>query len=245
MSEFLQKPHAVISVVIPAFNEEPNVPIVVERTIQVLEQQYGDTQYEIVLVNDGSSDKTGQVCDMLAQQHQPVRVFHHHTNQGIGAALTTGFTQTQGEYVSFIPGDGEIGIEQVVNLHRAMEQADLIVSTRRDDDAPERGIKVRSWYREVLTLGLRYILIIILGFNPEGKEGIFVIRNDVLRHLRMTSTTGLLSIEILMQCYRSGVTVKEGTITIQPRLSGQSKVTNLPNYLKYLWEILKLRVRSR
>jgi len=233
----------IISVVIPAFNEEENIRIVVEKTLQTLRQQYREDLYEIIVVNDGSHDRTGQICEELQQQHQSVRVFHHPKNQGIGAAQTTGFINAKGGFVSTIPGDGQVTVDQVIKLYTEIGDAGIIVSSRRNDEQYSEK-QARSFYREFLTSVLRQILILVHRFDIAGKHGIFLIRRDVLQKLRLTSLTGLLTPEIIMQCYRKGVTVKESTITIEPRISGQSKVTNLSTYLKYFWEIFKLRINS-
>jgi len=233
-----------ISVVIPAFNEEANLPIVIEETIRALSQHYTTVQYELLLVDDGSSDATGRICDDLTQQYPCIRVFHHPTNQGFGAALRTGFINARGVWVSYIGADGEITIEQVIKLYNEIGGADLIVSCRQEDHENENVQRSRSLYRKCLTVGLRYLLVFSLGFNFSGKEGIFMIRNNVLKTLHLCSNTGLLAVEIIMQCYHKDLTVKESCITVYPRLSGQSKVTKLSTNLNLLWEVFKLRFKS-
>jgi len=239
----LQDHFVEMSIVIPALNEEANVSLVIEESIQVLNQKYGENKYELILVNDGSIDGTGHICDNLAQQYQQVHVFHHPTNQGFGAALKTGFINARGQFVSFIPADGQVTIDQMIKLYDEIGDADIIVSARENYQTIH-GKKFRSIYRKYLTSALRHLLILIFGFDQSGKEGIFVIRNDVLQRLRLTSKTGLLMMEVIMQCYRNDYSVKKSTISVQPRISGQSKVTTLSTYLKYFWEIGKLRIKG-
>jgi hypothetical protein len=157
----------------------------------------------------------------------------------MGAALKTGFTNARGTFVSYIPGDGQVPMDQVVKLYNEIDGADIILSARQVSQDQEE--KPRTPFREFLTLVLRYLLIAILGFDHSGKEGIFVIRNKILQQLRLTANTGLVGLEIQIQCYRNNCEIKESTITIQPRMSGHSKMTNIPTYLYFLWEVLKLR----
>lgn len=233
----------ILSIVVPVFNEEANITVVIEEMLQALNLRYQTDQHEILIVNDGSSDKTGYICDGLATQYPSLHVFHHAENQGVGGALRTGFKEASGVLVSFLPGDGQVRVDQVLKLLDELNEADLIVSDRQNYDEIH-GAKAQSIYRKCLTSSLRYILIGIFGFDPSGKEGIFLIRNTILQQLQMTSKTGLLAMEIILQCYRKGCIIKESLIWIHPRLSGQSKVTTISNYIKYLWEIGKLRFRS-
>lgn len=231
-----------LSVIIPVYNEEANIPVVIDESISVLQERLETEQYELVLVDDGSVDGTGRLCDALCQQYQSIRVFHHPNNQGLGAALKTGFINAWGTFVSFIPGDGQFPIGQVVKLYEELGEADVILSARQNYQTVHVN-KFRTFYRGCLSSMAKYLMMWIVGFDLSGKEGSFVIRNEILQRLRLKSTTGLLIEEILMQCYRKGVTIKESSITVKPRMSGESKVTNIPTYFKTLWEMLKLRFR--
>jgi glycosyltransferase involved in cell wall biosynthesis len=240
----LQNSYVDLSVVIPAFNEEANIPVVVEESIAVLKQRFGDDQYELILVNDGSTDSTGRICDELSEQYRSISVLHHPGNRGLGAALKTGFINAKGKLVSFIPGDGQFPIDQVVKLYEEIGEADIIISARQNYQTVHVN-KFSTFYRGCLSSMARYLMMWIVGFDLSGKEGSFMIRNEVLQKLRLTSSTGVLIEETLMQCYSNGLTIKESTITVKPRMSGQSKVTNISTYFKTLWEILKLRFKER
>src|SRR5689334_3316831 len=97
-----------LSVVIPAFNESENIPPVLADTISALDASPVAGRYEILLVNDGSSDGSGDVCDEMAKRFKRVRVFHHPVNRGLGEAIKTGFKNSRGEFLTFIPSDGEV-----------------------------------------------------------------------------------------------------------------------------------------
>jgi hypothetical protein len=129
-----------------------------------------------------------------------------------------------------------------LKLRREIGDADLIVGARENYDFVHES-PFKTVYRKFLTSVWRYLIILIVHFDPADKYGDFVIRNDVLKTLRLRSTTGLLIIEMVMKCYRRGCAIKESTITVKPRVSGQSKVTNVTHYIKLLWEILQLRFK--
>ena len=91
-----------LTIVVPAFNEASNIEPVVREIMQTIEQEPAIPSYEIVLVNDGSSDHTRAVVDQLAREWPNVSAHHHDANRGFGAALRTGFTNSRGEVVGSI-----------------------------------------------------------------------------------------------------------------------------------------------
>lgn len=226
-----------LTVVIPAYNEAANVEPVVAETLEVLRGTSWLDGFEIVLVDDGSRDGTGQVMDRLAAAHPELVVAHHETNRGFGAALTTGYRRSRGAAVTFITADGELGVDQPLRLVREMGDRDLMLSGRVRSVGAGRGF---------LTWGVNWTSRIILGFWPDDSVGIYVVRGDVLRRIPLHSSTGLANLEIILYCHAHGLRVAMSGVTeARPRLSGESKVTNLPTIVKTLWEMLKLRFRIR
>ncbi|MDP1571622.1 MAG: glycosyltransferase family 2 protein [Vicinamibacterales bacterium] len=230
-------PAPALTVVIPAFNEAANVEPVVAETLEVLRGTPWLAGFELVLVDDGSRDGTGEVMDRLAAAHSEVVVAHHQANRGFGAALTTGYRRSRGDAVTFITADGEIGVDQPLRLVREMGDRDLMLSGRVRSVGAGRGF---------LTWGVNWTSRIILGFWPDDSVGIYVVRGDVLRRIPLHSTTGLANLEILLYCRAHRLNIAMSGVTeAKPRLSGESKVTNLRTIVKTLWEMLKLRVRTR
>lgn len=222
-----------LSVVVPAFNEEANLAPVITRTIEALDAAFADGGYEIVIVDDGSRDGTGRVADDLARRQPQVAVVHHAANQGFGAALCSGYARARGEYCAAIPADGEVGIEQALTLFDARGDADVVFSRR---------VRSVSTGREVLTKGWHALMTLLVGTDLRGRDGIYVIRTSLVRDMKLRSKTGLVNLEILLECHQRGVRINEGLMHASPRLSGESKVTNARTVLKVLWEMVKLRL---
>ena len=221
-----------VSLIIPAFNEAGNVRLVVEDSRQALaEGELGDC--EIIIVDDGSRDATPAEADKLASEYPDVRVIHHPENRGIGAALKTGYAVARGEVVTATCADGEVAIREVISLIRMMDEADLVVSRR---------IRDMGAHRELFTSGFHFITRLMLGYDLHGMEGIYVIRRSVLQGLDLYSDTSLVNLEVIMQCIQAGCRIRTGEITAYPRLSGQSKMTNVRAIFRVFWEVLKLRV---
>ena len=173
--------------------------------------------------------------DRLAAQHPAVLVSHHERNRGFGAALRTGFARSRGEAVGFVTADGEVGIDQVLSFLRDLGDNDLVLSRR------ERNVSVD---RKVLTWGFDLMVRLILGFWIDKTVGIYLVRGDVVRSMTLFSDTGLANLEVILACRARGCRiVTSGVMHVRPRLSGESKVTNLPTIVRTLREMMKLRWR--
>jgi glycosyltransferase involved in cell wall biosynthesis len=223
------------TVVVPAFNESANVDPVVREIVAGIAAEPWVGSYEVVLVNDGSRDDTGTVMDRLARELPEVRVFHHPVNRGFGAALKTGFANSRGAAVPFVSADGEMPIDQPLRLVKEMGDRDLMLSGRA---------RTVTAGREFLTWGVNWISRILLGFWPDQSYGMWVIRGDVLRQIPLHSETGLVNLEIILYCKKHGKKIAlSGVTQARPRLSGESKVTNLRTILNIFWEMWRLRWR--
>lgn len=228
------------TLVIPAFNEGDNLTPVLEDTLATLNQWKKAHPYEILIVNDGSTDHTGQVADDYARRYPCIRVFHHATNQGLGTSLRTGFTNSRGEYVSWISADGDIKADQAVKLLDIASGVDF-VTTSRLGIAAEGQYKGRSLYRGILTWCMHIFCRICLGFYPTHFTGIYLIRGSYLRSLPLYSRTGLVGMEIYFQSRERNVRMGHGEIVIFPRLSGHSKVATPTGIMKSMIELCKIR----
>lgn len=222
-----------LSIIIPVYNEGQNITQVIENTSKILKQIGNAGLFEIIVVDDGSTDNTGLIADEVSKHLNDIKVIRHHKNMGFGAALKTGFANAGGEYVTIIPGDGEVTMEQSLKLFKLMKNADLIVSMRKGK---------RPVHRRVFAWGWHILIRFILGFNPYGMDGIFVIRCDILRKVKLISNSGTLHFEILMRCMANRYEIKRGIIEINPRLGGTSKVTNLPTIARTLLDMIKIRL---
>src|SRR3990167_6236545 len=117
-----------LSVFFPAYNEEKNIEATVQKADQVL-KTLGLDAYEIIIVNDGSKDDTGQVADRLATTNKNIKVIHHNSNKGYGEALKSGFYNSKYDWITFTDSDGQFDFSEVTNFIEKQEetQADLVI----------------------------------------------------------------------------------------------------------------------
>src|SRR5262249_41631300 len=118
-----------LSVFLPCFDEEANVARTVEGALTVLRERDLD-RFEVIVVDDGSRDRTGAIADDLAEQYDEVHVVHHAQNQGYGAALRTGFEAAKFSWVFFTDGDGQFDLGEIVGFLDAAETVDVVIGYR-------------------------------------------------------------------------------------------------------------------
>lgn len=219
----------VISLVIPGYNEAANVPRVVAEAVQAFEEQ--GIGYEIIQVDDGSTDDSFDVMQTLAKDDR-IRALRHTRNRGLGAALRTGFEGCRGEYVSWLPADGQGDIRAVLDSLQLMESTDLVVGIRH--------VK-RDIFRGLITVCFHLLIRSFFSFDPVNMCGFYTIRRSLLEQLSPTSENVFLNIEIPILCAKKGVRIRQISIDLKPRLSGTSKVANLRTLSKNVIEILRAR----
>jgi glycosyltransferase involved in cell wall biosynthesis len=224
-----------ISVVIPCFNEEKNIEITVNQTIVFLKKN--NVCGEIIIVDDGSKDNTSKIVDELKLTHGNVRAIVHKKNEGLGQACLTGFNNSNGEWVTWLPGDGQLYPEDMINMCDSTNGVEFAIGMV---PITERIAKDNLW-RFVLSKSWRFIIKVLLQFDAKDIVG-YAFHRKLLSTITLISSTGLLNLEFPIKAIKSGVKVKYYNIRLKPRLSGKSKVNNISTIIKNFWEILKLRI---
>lgn len=226
-------PRLSVSVVVPALNEQATVGEVVEWTLECLAKITDD--YEIVLVDDGSTDATGRIADELAARFPQVKVIHNPRPSGYGGALHTGFTAATKDVIGLITADREFHPTDLPDFVAAIRDADVVTSV-----VPNRPMPA---YRKLLSWGWRTCMAVILGERPI-LEGTFMIRRDLHHSMRIDSRSGMYVMEMLIKAARRGARMRVISIDVHPRADmSQSKVANLRTIVAHFREILDLRRR--
>jgi glycosyltransferase involved in cell wall biosynthesis len=217
----------------PAYNEAANLPVVAPQVIDVCRAACGADGFELVVVDDGSTDDTPLVAADLTKDRS-VRVVTHEQNRGLTAALRTGFYAARGEFVIFIPADGQSPPSEIPRFLAAARGHDMVLSTYTN--RPD-GIS-----RKVMSFGLRLLLRAALGFN-QRLEGPYLFRRDLLDRMELVAqrSAGSIGFEIAAKAQAAGARITSIDMACAPRLSGQSKVANARNIAQYLREIVEIR----
>ncbi len=223
-----------LSLVLPAYNEEDNIEIVVRRALEVLPDY--TTGFEIVVVNDGSRDRTGEIIDDLASEDDRVRPVHHATNQGYGGAVKSGFRASTCDYVMFMDADRQFDIADIRLLTPFVPLFDIVAGFRMERSDPIH----RRINAEVFNLAIR----ILFDVHIRDLDCAFkIFRGDLIRSLELTSGGALLNAETMAKLRRQGATMVQVGVPHHPRVAGTATGGNLKVILRAMWGTVILWLR--
>ena len=225
-----------LSLVLPAYNEEENIRVVVKQALEVL-PQYADV-FEIVPVNDGSTDKTGAILEELARQDDRVRPVSYRKNKGYGGALTSGFMATRYEYAMYMDSDRQFDINELSLLSPFAGKYDIVSGFRMERNDP----LIRRINAEVFNIAVR----ILFGVHMRDLDcGFKLFRGDQVRSLDLISTGALIDCEMQAKLRRQGATLMQVGVHHYPRVAGTPTGGNLKVILKAMRDILILWWKMR
>jgi glycosyltransferase involved in cell wall biosynthesis len=223
-----------ISVFFPCYNEQDNVKRTVEQALAVLKKLNAD--FEVIIVNDGSSDVTGQIADEISHRDRRVKVVHHPTNRGYGAALQSGFKAATKKIVFCTDGDGQFDINEMPPLLPLMEQYDIVSCYRLNrQDNLIRRLNGWAWTKLVCLLFNMKVNDIDCAFK--------LYKRKIFDNIQMSSMGALISAEILARAIRKGYTITQKGVHHYPRTAGAQTGANLRVILRAFKELFKLRRR--
>lgn len=220
-----------ISIIVMAYNEVATLKGVLDEIEGVMtETSY---TYEVIIVDDGSSDGTDRVADVAAHESASTRVVHHSPNLGIGEVYRSGFESAKGEFLTFLPADGQFPASIVAEFAERMGQADLVLGYLP-------GMK-RSFVALALSRIERLLYRCLFGLLPHF-QGIMMFRHALLAELGVTlggRGWGVL-MDIIVRSVRSEKVIVSVPTQLRARVDGKSKVNNLRSVRANLVQALAL-----
>ena len=199
-----------LTVVVPAFNEALNLP----ACLRTLLATFDGTAYDAVIIDDGSSDDTPAVARRLADERPDrISVLTHPTNQGLGAALRTGFQAARGEYITCCPADFLMTAEDWSPFAGVLGRADVIVGCRLRREGYNPLMRFNAWLYPRLVRAL-------FGLRLRDVNWICVYRRDLVRRVEITQRGIPMLTEILVKLRDLGATFREVDCRMQPRVVG-------------------------
>jgi glycosyltransferase involved in cell wall biosynthesis len=205
-----------LSLVMPAFNEATSIgDAVAEAHESLVGLGY---EFEILVVDDGSTDATAEIVDDLAAFWPRVRVLSHEQNLGYGAALRTGFEAARYDLVAFTDADGQFYLDELDDLVPLTDEYPVVVGRRVQRQDP--------WRRRFLSRGYNLLARLFLGTGVRDCDcALKVFRRDALTDLLPDSTGFFVNTEMLCRARRLGWAVAEVGVRHKPRRRGTSKVS--------------------
>jgi glycosyltransferase involved in cell wall biosynthesis len=224
-----------VSCILPARNEAASLPRTVAEWTDALARIVRD--YELVVVDDGSTDDTPAVLRELGERHARLRVVTHGTAVGYGAAIANGFAQAAFPLLFFTDADGQFDPQDFPPLLAALRSADVAV-----------GYRVRraeTGLRRVLSTGYNALTRRVMGVSLRDLNCAFkLMHRDTFARLGIEATGFCFNAELARNARLAGMTVVEVPVRHRPRVAGRSTV-RLVHVLTTLWELVQLRARRR
>lgn len=225
-----------LSLVLPAYNEEANLAVVVERALRVLPRFVDD--FEVIVVDDGSRDATGRIADGLAAGDARVKVVRHSRNRGYGAALTSGFAASRGDYVMFMDADQQFDVADLALLVPFVGRFDIVAGFRL-----ERSDRL---HRRIFAETFNVVVRVLFGVHLRDIDCAFkVFRGDLLRSLELSSPGALINTEIQAKARRRGASLEQIGVHHYPRVAGEATGGSLRVIARAMLETVALWWRLR
>jgi glycosyltransferase involved in cell wall biosynthesis len=226
-----------IAVIVLAFNEEQSLPGFLDESLQFLSDYV--PEWEVLIVDDGSSDGTRAVAERYAAEHDNVRVLVHQTNQGMGAGMKTGIRAATAEYFTIIAGDGQHPTPELAVMIPGLKEADIVSTYHSNQREP---------HRRVLSYGFRRAMNWAAGIDFT-LEGIYLFpRKVAVEEIGLDNIPGdtfFFSFELIARALREGYTITVRPMLVRPRKYGVSKVASAQRIRRIANEIWRFRQRLK
>jgi glycosyltransferase involved in cell wall biosynthesis len=225
-----------ISAFFPAFNDGGTIPSMVISALRTLPSVTDD--YEVVVVNDGSSDYTAEMLEELARVYPQVRIVTHPQNRGYGAALRSGFESATKEWIFYTDGDGQYDPRELATLADAVqEDTDIVNGYKIERHDPLHRVIIGRVYHHIVRL--------MFGFRLRDVDCDFrLIKRSVFDKVRLRSTSGTICLEMVKKMQDAGFRFKEVPVHHFHRAYGKSQFFNFRRLVRtavqlfFLWRDL-------
>ncbi len=226
-----------LSFFFPALNEEPNVEAVLDAALTIL-PRFTDN-FEVIVIDDGSTDRTGDIADLVAARDARVRVVHHGRRRGYGGAVRSGLQSATKEYVFFTDGDRQFDIADLARLLPSVDVAEAVIGYRIKRRDPFRRLVVAWVYKWAIR-----ILFLVRWRDVDCAFKLF--RRDIFARVpleRVRSNGAFFSPELLITLGRAGIRMREVGVPHYPRAAEKPKGASPQVILRAMRDLLRLRLR--
>ncbi len=218
-----------VSVIVPVYNEEAIIENSVSRDIEQLRQFNCD--YEILIINDGSSDQSAQIIDRCFGNKPEIKIIHKQVNEGFGSAIKTGVEFASKEHLLCIPADSPLTSEVLQSFLQAASRADVIVSYRLKREGYSARMQLNS-------LAYHFIVRSLFRIHLRDFNWIHMYHRRIFENGTNIRSKGIFMLaEVLIDAKRKGYTFHEIPVRQTQRITGVATASKLSTIFKTLKEI--------
>ncbi len=230
------KPLRSLSMFVPCFNEAKNLPHVLDQALEVLTQVA--TEFEIIVVDDGSCDNTKAVAEAYQRQTKVVRVVSHQQNKGYGAAVRTGIEHSKYDWIFYTDGDGQFDLAELKKLIPLRKEGSAVLGYRKKRVEGLKRVMMAKMYKLYIDLLFRvHVKDIDCAFK--------LFKSEDLKSVELFSNGAFISAEILYKLKKNKIKFIQVPVSHYHRKHGEASGASLKVILIGLWEPLKLYLRMK
>jgi glycosyltransferase involved in cell wall biosynthesis len=233
-------PTELLSIFFPMWNEEDYVERAIVAATAICTQMVDDGvigDYELIIVDDKSTDRTPEIADALAEKDVHIRVVHHPVNRKLGGSIKTGFETAKGDIVLYSDADLPFDFEEVPRAIRLLRLYDAdLVSAYRFDRTGE------GYTRAIYTFFYNLLIRTMFGVKARDINFAFkLLRRRVLDNIELRSEGSFIDAELIIRALRSGFELQQFGVDYFPRTRGQSTLSSLGVIRTIVSEMVRLR----
>ncbi|MEW6040630.1 MAG: glycosyltransferase family 2 protein [Elusimicrobiota bacterium] len=220
-----------ITAIIPALNEEKNL----EGAVNIFKKAALDNsmEYEIIIFNDASSDKTGEIANQLASSDKNIYVIHNEKRMGLGYNYFKGLELAKKEYVIMVPGDNEIEEDSIREIVFSAGKSDIIIPYTEN-------MEIRPLPRRLTSRLFTALINLLFGLKIKYFNGPVLHKTELVKKVRISEMSFAYQAEILVKMIKSNRSYLEVPMRIKPREYGKSNAISLGNFIAVGKTILNL-----
>jgi len=226
-----------ISLVIPAYNEGESINVFLEHAVEIIKKN--KLEAEIIVVNDGSTDDTKDICERLSKKHQIIRLINHEVNKGYSRAVSTGIKHAEKDFIILIDSDGQFDVKDIPAFLKKHNEtgADVIVGYR----VKRKG----TFLRKLMSRGMTKISSLLFGLKLKDTQCAFqFIKTDILKSIDIESPSFQAPTEIKIKLAALGYDFEQMPITHHERKKGKTSVKALKIIPSTILFLLYLRIKT-
>jgi len=222
-----------VSLVIPAYNDETTVGRLITDADRLLRKACRD--YEIVVINDGSKDKTWSLLQRLAADNPSIRLINHEQNRGYGVTIKELYMSGAKEYIFSLPGDYQYAPKELLTMAHGLKDHDFVIGLRVKRNDPAR--------RKLQSLVYNTMLGLFYGNRRKDVNSIKLFRREILSNIELVSNTAFVDAELVIRAEKAGYKVIEIPIEHLPRTSQGASGGKISVILETFKDLIFMRAR--
>ncbi len=235
----MSRPVPSFSFIVPALNEEKSLAAVMEEIVSVTGKG-GVLDYEVIVIDDGSTDETAVAVAGLGSQYGNIKFIRNETRQGVGKSFLAGVASAQKNYCLIVPGDNEFDLGFFPGAAAALSAGDLdFVVTYVANPL------LRPYHRRAISFLYLYLFNCLFRTDFRYTNGIVIYPTAWIRSVNLLSQGYTFQSEALLKAYREGKRFAHAGMNVRPRAHGKSKIFSFRVFAEVIASLVRMKLADR